>query len=81
VNLAYIKVRTMLSAMNMLPAPVRDKAIRDALHSALGSADVGFGPALGVIGDALPADPGVRRAWSVFRDELWRWWRDGGGHE
>ena len=78
-NLKYLQMRTVLAGLKLLPPAVRDNAIRANVQTWLDSVDLGLGPALGLIGDVLPSDAGVQSSWLTFKEELWRWWRDGGG--
>lgn len=81
-NLDLLSVRTKLAALKLLPAPMRDGVIRAGIQRTLDQAPggpVGLGMVIGLVSDALPSDAGVQAAWHTFREELFRWWRDGGG--
>ncbi len=78
-NLRYLQARAGLSALKLLPAATRDAAIRERIAMTERDFDIGLGPILGLVGDALPDDSGVQAAWHTFKHEIWRWWTAGGG--
>jgi hypothetical protein len=82
VNLDALRIRAALAALNMLPASVRDEMLRAQLQKILDSAPGGaisLGMVIGTARDVLPRDEMLVAAFNIFAEELWRWWRDGGG--
>lgn len=81
-NLDILRLRGALGIFNAMPESVREPIIRDQLQRVLDSTPGGpttLGMLIGLVRDVLPRDEMLRAAFNVFAEELWRWWRDGGG--